>query len=71
MKSYLFIGIDISKATMDVCFLSSSGSMEIHYHEFSNSLKGFFQLLNGLKQKLKVLQFADWRVCMENTAFIV
>jgi transposase len=49
MKSYLFIGIDISKATLDVCVLSVT--MEIHYHEFSNNSKGFIELLKWLKQK--------------------
>jgi hypothetical protein len=38
MKSYLFIGIDISKATLDVCVLSKA--MENYYHEFSNTSKG-------------------------------
>ena len=67
MKSYLFIGIDISKATLDVCVLSASGSMEIHYHEFSNSSKGFIHLLKWLKEKSGGVAIEDWRICMENT----
>ena len=67
MKSYLFIGIDISKATLDVCVLSASGSMEIHYHEFSNSSKGFIYLLKWIKEKSEGVAVEDWRVCMENT----
>ena len=67
MKSYLFIGIDISKATLDVCVLSASGSMEIHYHQFSNSSKGFIHLLKWLKEKSEGVTVEDWRVCMENT----
>lgn len=67
MKSYLFIGIDISKATLDVCILSSSGNTAIHYHQFCNNTKGFIQLLKWLKQKSETVPIEDWRVCMENT----
>jgi transposase len=67
MKNYLFIGIDISKATLDVCILSASGTMEIHYHEFPNNSKGFFLLLKWLKEKSEDVSIEDWRVCMENT----
>ncbi|MBK5270247.1 MAG: IS110 family transposase [Bacteroidia bacterium] len=67
MKRYLFIGIDISKITLDVCVLSASESMEISYHEFSNSSKGFIPLLKWLKQKSRGVAIEDWRVCMENT----
>lgn len=67
MKSYLFIGIDISKVTLDVCVLLVSGTMEIHYHQFSNNSKGFIYLLKWLKQKSERIAVEDWRVCMENT----
>jgi transposase len=67
MKSYLFIGIDISKATLDVCILSPSDITDIHYHQFCNNTKGFIQLLKWLKQKSKSVSVEDWRVCMENT----
>lgn len=67
MKNYLFVGIDISKATLDVCVFSASGTMETHYHEFSNSAKGFIGLLKWLKEKSGGVAVKDWRVCMENT----
>lgn len=67
MKSYLFIGIDISKATMDVSVFSSSVITDIHYYQFSNSSKGFVQLLKWLKQKSEGVSMEAWRVCMENT----
>ena len=67
MKNYLFIGIDISKATLDVSVFSSSVITDIHYHQFSNSSKGFPQLLKWLKQKSGGVLMEDWRVCMENT----
>jgi transposase len=71
MKSYLFIGIDISKATLDVSVFSSSVITNIHYHQFSNSSKGFPQLLKWVKQKSEGIPMEDWRVCMENTVCIV
>jgi transposase len=67
MKSYLFIGIDISKATLDASVFSSSVITDIHYHQFSNNSKGFPQLLKWLKQKSEGISVEDWRVCMENT----
>src|SRR4030095_4535716 len=67
MKNYLFIGIDISKATLDVCVVFFSATMEIHYHQVSNNSKGFIQLLKWLKQKSEEIAVEDWRVCMENT----
>jgi transposase len=67
MKSYLFIGIDISKATIDVCVLSPSDITDIHHHSFCNNTKGFSQLLRWLKQKSEGVGVQDWRVCMENT----
>ena len=51
MKSYLFIGIDISKGDAGCMNFPLRGSMEIHYHEFSNSPKGFIHLLKWLKEK--------------------
>lgn len=65
MKSYLFIGIDISKATLDVCVYSAP--MKMHYYEFSNNSKGFISLLKWLKEKSEGIAVEDWRVCMENT----
>ncbi len=67
MKSYLFIGIDISKATLDVSVFSSSVITNIHYQQFSNTSKGFLQLLKWLKQKSEGIPVEDWRACMENT----
>ena len=61
MKSYLFIGIDISKATLDVCVLSPSDIMDIHHHSFGNDTKGFVQLIKWRKQKSEGLAPEDWR----------
>src|SRR6476661_7703527 len=67
MKSYLFIGIDISKATLDVSVLSPSDITGIDHHSFCNNTKGFSQLMRWLKQKSEGVGVEDWRVCMENT----
>ena len=67
MKSYLFIGIDISKATLDVCVLSPSDISEIHHQPFCNNAKGFSQLMKWLKQKSEGIAVEAWRACMENT----
>jgi len=67
MKSYLFIGIDISKATLDVSVLSPSDITDIDHRSFCNNTKGFSQLIRWLKQKSEGVGVEDWRVCMENT----
>ncbi len=67
MKSYLFIGIDISKALLDVCVISPSETITDHYHQFCNNSTGFIQLMKWLKQKSEAVVVEDWRVCMENT----
>ena len=67
MKSYLFIGIDISKAILDVCVISPSETTTDHYHQFCNNSKGFIQLMKWLKQESEDVAVEDWRVCMENT----
>jgi transposase len=67
MKSYLFIGVDISKSSLDVCVLSPSVIADMHYHQFSNNSKGFIQLLKWIQQKSEGIVVEAWRVCMENT----
>lgn len=67
MKSYLFIGIDISKSSLDVCILSPSVVADMHYHQFSNNSKGFVRLLKWINLNSEGLAAECWRVCMENT----
>lgn len=67
MKKYLFIGIDISKAMLDVCIFCFSAMTDTRYHQFANSPKGFIQLLKWLKQNCDGIAVEDWKVCMENT----
>ena len=67
MKSYLYIGIDISKSLLDVSVVCSLDTNGIHYHQFSNNSKGFIQLMKWLNQQSEGVDLEDWRVCMENT----
>jgi transposase len=67
MKSSLFIGIDISKTTLDVSVISASETSGIQYGQFVNSKKGFPKLFYWLKQNSGGIHLEGWRVCMENT----
>jgi transposase len=67
MKSSLFIGIDISKATLDVSILSPADRNTLWYEQFSNNAKGFTRLLRWVKQHSEGVPVENWRACMENT----
>jgi transposase len=66
MTRSLFVGIDISKASLDVSVIAPSDITTIHYHQFSNDIKGFTQLLKWMKHKCEGVPQQHWRVCMEN-----
>jgi transposase len=67
MKSSLFVGVDISKATLDVSILSTTEKNTTYYQQFTNNKKGFGQLLKWMKQNSQGIPMAAWKVCMENT----
>jgi len=67
MESALFIGIDISKATLDVSILASTDTNTIGYQQFSNNKKGFVPLLKWVRQNSQGVPITAWKVCMENT----
>jgi len=67
MTSSLFIGVDISKATLDVSVLSISEKNTSPYQQFTNDKKGFGQLLKWLKENSQGLPTTAWKVCVENT----
>jgi transposase len=67
MRSSLFIGIDISKATLDVSIFAPAVMTAVHYQQFANGVKGFAQLVKWVKQQTNNLPQEHWRVCMENT----
>ncbi len=63
MKYEVFIGIDVSKLTIDVA-LHKTG---VH-QKFSNSQKGFKEMEKWLRQHSKVIS-SNWLVCMEHTGY--
>jgi transposase len=50
MQSSLFIGIDISKTTLDVSVLTATDSNTVPYQQFTNNAKGFTQLLKWIRK---------------------
>src|SRR5215218_286439 len=67
MKPSLFIGVDISKATLDVSILSPTDTGTIYYQQFANNSKGFIQLLKWIRKQSQGVKQEHWQVCMENT----
>jgi transposase len=60
-KTQVFIGIDVSKATLDVSVLSDTG---VEYDQIENKIKG---IKSYFKKVCKKYKYADIYVCMENT----
>jgi transposase len=67
MKCSLFIGIDVSKATLDVSVISPSQNGSFQYCQFANSNKGFHLLLSWIRKNSEKTPIDCWKVCMENT----
>lgn len=69
---YLFyVGIDVSKKTLDACILDQSGK-EVGYYKIDNNLSGFSKLNTKLRQHLQKLgpdkqDTKFCHVCMEAT----
>jgi transposase len=66
MKFTCFIGIDISKDTLDVAICHQDNSSQFTHQRFENSLIGFKSLLNWLSKQHVSTQ--DCLFCMEHTA---
>ena len=65
MKFNWFIGIDVSKATLDAAYCHQDSPDEFTHQQFANTTAGFKQLLAWLKkQKVEVSQSF---FCMEHT----
>jgi transposase len=65
MKFDWFIGIDVSKATLDVAFTHKDNPEQLSWQKFDNSIIGFKHLLNWLKkQKVNI---KNSLFCMEHT----
>jgi len=65
MKYKLFIGIDISKKTIDVS-LKSKGVKELLHNQFKNNKKGFVSMIKWIKSITNV-QENEMFFCMEHT----
>ena len=59
-----FIGIDVSKLTIDVCLVNHDGLNE--HQQFRNNLVGFKKMLSWLFH-LKVVELTSCLFCMEHT----
>nr|WKN34002.1 transposase [Tunicatimonas sp. TK19036] len=65
MKFVWFIGIDVSKATLDAAFCHQDSPNQFAHQQFTNTTAGFRQLLKWLK-KQKVDETQSF-FCMEHT----
>jgi transposase len=60
-KEQVFIGIDVSKATLDVCTLTENGLKHDQIANTAKPIKSYFKKLK------KELNYEEYLVCMENT----
>lgn len=65
MKQSVFIGVDVSKKTLDVCYRTQTNA-EHQHQTFSNTTKGYAKLLSWIKKGTKIKQ-NEWVFCMEHT----
>ncbi len=61
-----FVGIDVSKLTLDAVFIFDKEMNKAVHHQFSNDEKGIKKLIGVLK-KQKCVDVDNTLVCMENT----
>src|ERR1035437_1431043 len=59
-----FIGIDVSKLTLDVCIINNEGFQQ--HQQFENSKKGFKKMQTWLVST-KAFSYTDALFCMEHT----
>lgn len=65
IKKKCFVGIDISKKTIDAAFLLDQSAGKPPCHKFSNDIKGFEQMKEWLQNN--TLKLSDCLFCMEHT----
>jgi transposase len=63
MNKHIFIGIDVSKVTIDVSLFIPS-SQKLGHQQFSNKKSGFKQMLSWISQQYSL---TDCLFCMEDT----
>jgi transposase len=64
-KKTCFVGIDISKSTIDTALLTGQEKGKASGHKFSNDIKGFEEMREWLRKS--TIQFSDCLFCMEHT----
>ncbi len=65
MKFKWFVGIDISKKTLDATLFNKEGLKKSKHVVVNNNLKGFKDLVNWMKKWIPV--FSELLICMEHT----
>lgn len=60
-----FIGIDVSKSTLDICLVNSQGKV-IHYQKVANNKREISKALNAFMKKSKIT-YLNTVFCMEYT----
>jgi hypothetical protein len=68
MKFTCFIGIDVSKATLDVACCHQDNPNQFSYQQFNNNLSGFKSLLKWLSKQKADSQASLF--CMERPLYI-
>jgi len=67
MKKYkIFIGIDVSKSTLDVFILDGESTSVVYHQVFENNLKWIRQIIRFVKQHTKAVS-TEWLFCLEHT----
>ena len=66
MKKQVFIGVDVSKETLDVSFISNTSSEDIPHQSFTNNKSGFKALIKWLEKESKYSRI-EFLFCMEHT----
>lgn len=69
MNYKTFIGVDISKKTIDVA-IKHQQQVEINHRQFTNDKKGFVAMIGWLNQAT-VKDSSEWLFCMEHTGVYV
>jgi len=71
MKKFkLFIGIDVSKATLDVAFTLDGNKANMSHLKISNNEEGFEQMICWISKQLSVDQ-SDWLFGLEHTGVYI
>ena len=64
----IFIGIDVSKETIDVSFVESDFQQQPKYlAQYPNSKKGYRSMVRDLKHALRDTNTGQWLFCCETT----